>query len=132
MRKYVVLASALFLFGCGGTMTGVVRGTGAPVRIQYEQGMDRDIYTATIDGEHFKGNAVHADARSGFGTAYHNGASVNVFTTSSSGNIVAVLIGDRGSSMRCQMHYADSSGFTSMGGVGLCKLSDGRLIDVVW
>ena len=30
--------------------------------------------------------------------------------------MVAVLFGDKGSTMRCNMNYADSSGFTTMGG----------------
>ena len=55
-----------------------------------------------------------------------------VFTYTSSGNFVVVLIVDKGSSMRCSMNYADSSGFTTPGGVGLYNLSDGWVIDVTW
>lgn len=132
MRKFALLGVLVALVGCGGSMTGVVRGSGTPVTIQYEQGMDRDFYTATLEGEHFKGQAVDAGARSGFGTAYVGGQAHTVFGSTSSGNFVAVLLGDKGRTMRCQMHYADSSGFTSMGGVGLCEVSDGRLIDVTW
>lgn len=113
-------------------MQGVVRGEGTPVQFQYEQGMDRDFYSTTIDGENYSGQAVNADATSSFGTVYAGGGVGTVVTSTSSGNFVAVLMGDKGSSMRCQMNYADSSGFTSLGGVGLCELSDGRLIDVAW
>lgn len=94
--------------------------------------MDRDFYSATIDGESFSGQAIDAGATSGVGTVYSGGGFGTVVTTNSSGNFVAVLMGDRGSSMRCQMNYADSSGLTNMGGVGICQHSDGRIIDVTW
>ena len=117
---------------CAGTMQGVVRGEGTRVTFKYEQGLDRDFYEATIDGEHFKGQAVHADARTGVGVGSADGTMVSVITSSTSGNIVAVMFGDRGSTMRCNMNYADSSGFTTMGGVGICEHSEGRVIDIMW
>lgn len=130
---YILAAGALtLLVACSGTMQGVIRGEGSRVTFKYEQGMDRDFYEATIDGEHFKGQAVHADARTGVGVGFAAGTTVPVITSSTSGNIVAVMFGDRGSTMRCNMNYADSSGFTTMGGVGLCQHSDERLIDIIW
>ncbi len=113
-------------------MQGVVRGEGTRVQFQYEQGMDRDYYETTLDGEHFKGQAVYANASSGTGVGFANGTTVPVFTSTTTGNLVAVMFGDKGSTMRCDMNYADSSGFTSMGGVGVCQHSDGRVIDVMW
>jgi len=113
-------------------MQGVVRGEGTRVQFQYEQGMDRDFYTAVLDGETFKGQAVQANATSGSGVGFVDGTTVPVLTSTTTGNLVAVLFGDRGSSMRCNMNYADSSGFTSLGGVGVCQHSDGRVIDVMW
>jgi len=57
---------------------------------------------------------------------------VSTFT----GNVAAVLFGDRGHTMRgsfqyadtsgLTFQYADTSGLTSIGGVGLCETSDGR------
>ena len=120
------------LVACAGTMQGVVRGEGTRVTFKYEQGMDRDFYEVTIDGEHFKGQAVHADARTGVGVGFTDGTTVPVITSSTSGNFVAVIFGDRGSTMRCNMNYADSSGFTTMGGVGVCQHSEGRIIDIIW
>lgn len=118
--------------GCGGTMQGVIRGEGTPVQFQYEQGLDRDYYTAVVDGEQFSGQAINAGASSGTGTVFAGGNVGTVVVSSTTGEFVAVLLGDRGSTMRCQMNYADSSGFTSMGGVGACQHSDGRVIDVTW
>lgn len=135
MRTKLFFLAAVFptvLAGCGGTMQGVVRGEGKKVQFQFEQGLDRDYYRATLDGEHFTGQAIDAGATTVYGTVFAGGQVGNVITSSSSGNFVAVLLGDRGSSMRCQMNYADSSGFTSLGGVGICQHSDGRIIDVTW
>lgn len=129
----IVAGSALtFLVACGGTMDGVVRGDGTRVTFKYEQGRDRDYYHATIDGEDFKGQAVQADARTAVGFGVAAGTTVPVITSSTSGNFVAVMFGDRGSTMRCNMNYADSSGFTTFGGVGVCQHSDGRVIDIMW
>ena len=130
---YIVAGSAFaLLVACGGTMDGVVRGDGTRVTFTFEQGMDRDFYHATIDGENFKGQAVQADARTAVGIGVAAGTAVPVITSSSSGNFVAVMFGDRGSTMRCNMNYADSSGFTTFGGVGVCEHSDGRVIDIMW
>lgn len=124
--------AVMVVTGCGGTMQGVIRGEGTPVQFQYEQGLDRDFYTAVVDGEQFSGQAINAGASSGVGTVFAGGQSGSVFVSTSTGEFVAVLLGDQGSTMRCEMNYADSSGFTSMGGVGLCQHSDGRIIDVTW
>ena len=122
--KILTVSILALMVACSGTMDGVVRGEGSRVTFQYEQGFDRDFYEATIDGENFKGQAVYADAVSG--------VVAGVFASLTSGNLVAVMFGDRGSTMRCNMNYADSSGFTSMGGVGICQHSDGRVIDIMW
>ncbi len=122
--KILTVSILALMVACSGTMDGVVRGEGSRVTFQYEQGFDRDFYEATIDGENFKGQAVYADAVSG--------VVAGVFTSLTSGNLVAVMFGDRGSTMRCNMNYADSSGFTSMGGVGICQHSDSRVIDIMW
>ena len=135
MRRIRLLCAALVLgsvAGCGGIMQGVIRGEGTPVQFQYEQGLDRDFYTAVVDGEQFSGHAVNVGASSGVGTVFAGGEVGNVFVSTTTGQFVAVLLGDQGSTMRCQMNYADSSGFTLMGGVGICQHSDGRVIDVTW
>ena len=129
----VLAGSALaLLVACGGTMDGVVRGEGTRVTFKFEQGMVRDFYHATIDGENFKGQAVQADARSAVGVGFAAGTTVPVITSSTSGKFVAVMFGDRGATMRCNMNYADSSGFTTFGGVSVCQHSDGRVIDIMW
>ena len=130
--KVAICGALTLLVACSGAIDGVVRNEGSRVTILYKQGMDRDFYEATIDGEFFKGQAVQAEARTGAGIGFFRGTTVPVITSSTSGNIVAVMFGDKGSTIRCNMNYADSSGFTSMGGVGICQHSDGRIIDVMW
>ena len=132
LRSILAGSALVLLVACSGTMDGVVRGEGTRVTFKFEQGMDRDFYHAIIDGENFKGQAVHADARSAVGVGFAAGTTVPVITSSTSGNFVAVMFGDRGSTMRCNMNYADSSGLTTFGGVGVCQHSDGRVIDIMW
>lgn len=122
-------------------MKGAVRGTGQPVQFSFEQGMGGgDTMTAVIDGETFQGKAVmrgaSASVGTGFGTAYSGGMSAygtgTMIGMSTTGDFVATLLGSRGSSLNCELQYADAGGFTAAGGVGVCRHSDGRIIDVVW
>jgi hypothetical protein len=48
------------------------------------------------------------------------------------GNMQGTLFGDRGHSMRCSFQYADTSGLTNAGGIGVCETSSGEVIDVQW
>ena len=124
----------IVLSGCSGTMTGAIRGTGQPVAFAYEQGMDSDILKTTINGEDFAGKSVIQGASSTIGTVFGgpNFGTATVFGSSYTGDFVAVLLGSKGSSLNCKLQYADSSGFTTSGGVGVCNHSDGRVIDIVW
>lgn len=143
MRMKSILLGAILvatLSACGGNMQGVVRGTGQPVTFAYEQGMSSDSLTAEIDGEAFAGKAVMRGASTTVGTAFGTATAgtTTAFGTSTligssyTGDFVATLIGNRGSTLSCQLQYADSSGFTTAGGVGVCQHSDGRVIDMVW
>ena len=135
-----VLCAVAILGGCAGSMEGVVRETGQPMQFQYEQGMSSDSITAVLGDETFKGKAVMDGATTSVGTGFGStqfgyntvSSTVTVVDSTYTGNFVAVLFGSKGSTMNCQLRYADSSGFTSFGGVGVCKHSDGRVIDVVW
>ena len=143
MRMKSILLGAILvatLSACGGNMQGVVRGTGQPVTFAYEQGMSSDSLTAVIDGEAFAGKAVMRGASTTVGTAFGRATAgtTTAFGTSTligssyTGDVVATLIGNRGSTLSCQLQYADSSGFTTAGGVGVCQHSYGRVIDIVW
>lgn len=133
-RIGAILVTAALLVGCSGAMNGMIRDDGSRVPILYEQGMDHDKLRVTMpDGETFTGKAVMVGASSAFVSSNSYGtapsfAVVNTYT----GNVEGVLFGDRGHTMRCKFQYADSSGFTTAGGVGLCETSDNRVIDVQW
>lgn len=128
--KSILLGAVLMatLVACAGTMQGTVRGTGQPVSFAYEQGMSSDSLTAEIDGEAFAGKAVMRGASTTVATI----GTSTLIGSSYTGDFVATLIGNRGSTLSCQLQYADSSGYTTAGGVGVCKHSDGRVIDIVW
>lgn len=128
MRHLSKFIFFLTLAACSGEMHGVIRGEGTPVKFEYDQAMNHDVYRATIDDENFEGKAVPSNSHS----AVLYTSSGPVFGTATSGSFVATLLGDHGSSLRCTMNYADSSGFTTAGGVGECQHSDGRMIDVLW
>lgn len=142
--KYKLISLIVVVSGslsaCGGNMEGVVRGTGQPVTFAYVQGVSSDNLTTEIDGETFSGRAVMRGSSTTIGTAIGavTAGTATAFGTSTliassyTGNVVATLIGNRGSSLSCQLQYADSSGFTTAGGVGVCQHSDGRVIDIVW
>jgi len=130
MLKSFIAASALgiTLSACSGNMQGMVRGTGEPVAFSYEQGMSSDSLTATIDQEVFVGKSVMR----GSSTAIGNVGLSTLVASSYTGDFVAKLLGNRGSTLSCELQYADSSGLTTAGGVGVCQHSDGRLIDIIW
>ena len=128
---FIVVVMFASLGACAGNMQGVVRGTGQTVSINYEQGMSSDSLTAVIDGEDFAGKTVMRGATTTFGNAF--GAAMTTFVgTSTSGDFVATLLGNRGSTLSCDLQYADVTGFTTAGGVGVCRHSDGRIIDIIW
>lgn len=110
-------------------MHGVERGSGKPIKFHYEQGMESDLLTATINGEEFKGKAVPANS-SAFIASSFGGA--DFIGTTTGNKIAATLFGSKGSTLRCDLTYADASGFTASGGVGVCQHSNGRFIDVMW
>ena len=139
-KALLVTVIAAVVGGCAGTMQGIVRGEGTRLQFAYEQGMMSYTYTVEIDGEVFSGRSVMVDSGETFATAFgttfaatsSTSSSATVIASSTSGRFKATLLGNRGSTLRCLMQYADSSGFTTSGGVGECIHSDGRVIDVVW
>ena len=128
------LGLVAFLAACEseGTMQGVVRGTGEPVILAWKQGMSSDTLTTRIDGEAFVGKAVMRGASTTVGTGFGAGGTFTVVGSSSTGNFAATLIGNRGSTLSCDLQYADTGGYTAAGGVGVCRHGDGRIIDILW
>jgi hypothetical protein len=145
-RHITTIFIVLVLAGCAGTMNGMVRNTGERVTINYQQGMEHDdLQVVMPDGETFNGKVVMVGHSSGLGwgfgsalatsstgaSAYGAGSTLSILETYT-GSMQGVLFGDRKHTMSCKFQYADSSGVTTSGGVGLCEISDGRVIDVQW
>ncbi len=136
------IALALFsglLSGCAGSMRGMIRQDGHAVNIQFDDtGFGYGKLSATLpDGEIFEGKFVEESSTglvTGFGTA-KSGVSTAHGTTFAvvegySGNIEGVLFGNKGHTMKCHFRAVDSSMGLPSGGVGMCEVSDGRVIDV--
>ncbi len=68
--KFAAILLPLLLVACGGTINGVVRGTGEPVQFSYEQGSFSDTYSAVINGEVFNGRAVMQGSTSDMGNSF--------------------------------------------------------------
>jgi len=93
--------------------------------------------TTLADGETFEGKFVEessTDYGTGFGTAWSGNTAAygTTFGTveSYSGNIEAVLFGNNKHTMKCRFRAADSMMGLPSGGVGMCQVSDGRVIDI--
>ena len=143
MMRYTLITGFVVLSSLAGCMTGDMRAvssSGAPATFKFSQGMSSDTYNAQIGDEAFEGRAVSADSSTTFGTAFGSAFSgygssfgaANSIGYSSGGKFKAVMLGDKGSTLRCLMQYADSSGLTNFGGVGGCVHSDGSRLDIVW
>jgi hypothetical protein len=159
MKKlWIVLVGTLGLAGCmTGGMNAMIRDSGARATMTYEQGMSQDNFTITLpEGETFRGKGVMVGKSTTIGNTFASGTMTGTSTyfgpggvvhgthsgsgrgsafsvvSSYTGNVAAVLFGDKGHTMRCSFQYADTSGLTNLGGVGLCETSDGRVLDVQW
>jgi len=142
-RKFSValfsILVAVLLSACAGTMRGMVQQSGDSVSLHFEDtGFGYGQLKTTLpDGETFQGKFVEESSTSfgtGFGTAW-SGNTTGYGTTfgtveSFSGNIEAVLFGDRKHTMKCCFRAADSMMGLPSGGIGMCQVSDGRVIDV--
>ena len=133
--KYLIFfaISMVVLSACSGTMNGVIRGDGTKIDIAFEEGMNASTLSSNIDGELFTGKAVLADQSSFTGTSFDSDFdSTTIFGSTTTGRAAATLLGTRGSTLTCRLQYASPDGLIGLGGVGVCKHSDGRTIDVVW
>lgn len=135
----ILLLSVGLLAACSGTMKGMVQQGGGSVHFQFEDtGIGHGKLRATLsDGEAFKGRFAD-EASSGYVTEFDTegtGATIvhkEAFKAveSYSGNIEAILFGNKGHTMRCKFHANNSFMGLPSGGEGRCEVSDGRVIDV--
>ena len=144
MKCIAALTSLALLAGCvtaTHTLEGKIRDTGQPVRITYEHyetlTEHEHILKTTIDGEIFQGKEIQSSSSQSFVTpgVWANGTwipgTVSV-GTHYAGQATGLLHGSRGSVLTCQFHYQRPSSGPAAGGIGTCKHSDNRTVDLVW
>ncbi|WP_439816000.1 hypothetical protein [Zavarzinia sp. CC-PAN008] len=153
-KSFPVAAAAalgLFLAACApttGRIEGVVQGpdglSQGPVQMTYVQlpsGGESELAAMLPDGEKFTGKGVRVAEESrgssvsfgfggGFGWGGGFGSSVIApyDQTTYTGELQAQLFGDRGRTMACRFQAARPSAGFDGGGIGNCRISDGRQI----
>jgi hypothetical protein len=135
----ILLALSVLLAACSGTMKGMVQQGDESVNFQFEDtGIGHGTLRATLSGgETFKGRFAD-ESSSGFVTTFDTeGPQATIVhreafeaIESYSGNVEAILFGNKGHTMRCKFRPLNSFMGLPSGGEGRCQISDGRVIDV--
>lgn len=128
----VVLVGYLILAACSGEMQGLVQSpTGQPAGAARAEWQGDGFGGATItvympDGEVFQGGATSVETTSTT-SGWAGGTSLYATQKVGSGEGVATLLSDEGHSMQCLFR-----GDATTHGVGQCRVSDGRVVDLTW
>ncbi|PVZ68372.1 hypothetical protein [Pelagibaculum spongiae] len=141
LKIYLCSFLVIWLVGC--ESTGSIRGvssSGSNVIFDYKQDIfakDGELTVQTGDGEVFRGKFVQ-QSTSQSGSTWSIGESSNDDSlllgdsTSTSSKTQALLIGNKGNSMKCQFQFSDPAFGIDGGGIGSCTVSDGREINLVF
>ncbi len=131
MYAFIAVFLAL-MTACSGTMQGVVRKDARRVVFDYSDSKigTADVQVVMPEGEHFEGRVERGTDR----TRPNSSSTISTdrfeAVETFGGNADAVLSGNRGNIMKCRFHLTDIIiGFSSHG-IGICQLSDGRVIDI--
>jgi hypothetical protein len=133
--KCIYVAMAIIfavLAACSGTMQGVVRKDARRVVFDYSDWKigTADVQVVMPEGERFEGRVERGTDRT------RPNSSSSIITDrfeaveTFGGNADAVLSGNRGNIMKCRFHLTDVIIGFSGHGIGICQLSDGRVIDI--
>jgi hypothetical protein len=136
MKKFTLAALILLTSACSGTLQGQMQG-GEAVTFAYEDtGFDSGSLTVTLpDGELFQGKYINKNSDvSGSAHVFGDGGSATVITSETvrPGTIIATLFGNMGRTMKCSLTPSNASMGMVSSGVGDCRVSDGRIIDVIF
>lgn len=136
----LLATSIIGLAACesNGVIEGVSRGE--VVRMEYQQGfMDNDGRLALImpNGERFEGKFVQGSTSTDgdeirIGESSNDDSWILMDSEQRSSKAKALLLGDRGRSMKCEFQFSSARGGIDDGGIGECKLSDGEKVEVVF
>jgi hypothetical protein len=140
MKKPGVLIGAVIILtltlGCTGQMDGVIRRDAARIKITYTDSRVAvaELIAVLPSGEHFLGKSERLDRARDVMETSPNKADDMAFHFEAlqtfSGNVKATLSGNRGKIIQCRFKLTDVILGFSSGGIGLCQVSDGRVIDV--
>ncbi|MEJ2166766.1 MAG: hypothetical protein P8X90_14655 [Desulfobacterales bacterium] len=140
MKKLATFALAVLILtsmvGCAGSMDGVIRRDAARIQITYTDTRvaTAELITVLPGGEQFRGKSEKLDMQqelmaAGAADRSNNQARFPAVQTFP-GNAKALLSDKKGGKMACRFKLTDIIIGFSSGGVGLCQMSDGRVIDV--
>ena len=140
MKKPVVFIGAVMILtvavGCTGQMDAIIRRDAKRIEITYTDSRVAvaELLAVLPNGERFRGKSewfdktqemMEADSTDTDEVAIHFEA-IQTF----SGNVKATLSGNRGGTIECRFKLTDVIIGFSGGGIGLCQISDGRVMDV--
>lgn len=140
MKKLAIFALAALILtstiGCAGTMDGVIRQDAERFQITYTDSRVAvaELIAVLPGGEQFRGKSERLDTQqevmaAGAADRANQPASFPALQTFP-GNAKALLSDEKGRKMACRFKLTDTIIGFSSGGVGLCQMSDGRVIDV--
>ena len=138
-KPAVFILAVIFLtvtLGCAGQMDAIIRRDAARIEITYTDARVAvaELIAVLPSGEHFRGKSERLDRTKDMmeinpsktdDIAFHFEA-LQTFP----GNVKATLSGNRGKIIKCRFRLTDIIFGFSGGGIGLCQISDGRVIDV--
>jgi hypothetical protein len=132
----VLLLAAALLFvtiGCSGKMDGIIRRDAKRIDIMYSDSRvaAAELIAVLPDGQRFSGKPERLDLSKEMMKTDSDDIQIHFEDMRTfDGNAKATLTGDRGDIIKCRFRLADYIIGFSSGGVGLCQISDGRIIDV--
>ncbi len=143
LSTLIVLQITLMLVGCesSGTIRGVSEGRS--VQMEYQQGFQENdgILKITMrNGETFSGKFVQkSSSKSGDelsiplrGQSSDEDTIVLSDSTTVSSQADALLIGNKGNTMKCKFQLSDPESGIEGGGIGSCKTSTGKSINMTF
>ncbi len=135
-RIAVAALVSIMVMACSGQMSGVVRRDAKRIDIMFTDSRlaSAELVTVMPNGERFSGKSESYDKNkemmSAESTVTDEVAIHFEDLQTFPANAKATLYSDRGNMIECRFKLTDVIIGFSSGGVGLCQVSDGRVIDV--
>ncbi|MDJ0818096.1 MAG: hypothetical protein QNJ58_17925 [Desulfobacterales bacterium] len=135
-RIAVAALVSIMVMACSGQMSGVVRRDAKRIDIMFTDSRlaSAELVTVMPNGERFSGKSESYDKKkemmSAESTVTDEVAIHFEDLQTFPANAKATLYSDRGNMIECRFKLTDVIIGFSSGGVGLCQVSDGRVIDV--